>query len=168
MNLQIFFEKFLKIYSVPPEEDNIHEAMGDKNEIGYFLYKKKYKFGLTGHCWNFRGNRPFFLPSEISVVTWREEEMEKVSERFLLQDGIFALLPVFKLDKKGKIGLPEHFSDHSVFLNKKITYSIFPAVAPGRDPSHFVGPSLLHGRGWPWAIKMKSGLFCRRRSTSLV
>ena len=40
--------------------------------------------------------------------------MEKVSERFLLQDEVFALLPRFKLDKKCKIGLPEHFSEHSV------------------------------------------------------
>ena len=39
----------------------------------------------------------------------------KASCHFSSQNGIFALLPGFKLDKKFKIGLTEHFSDHSVF-----------------------------------------------------
>ena len=37
-----------------------------------------------------------------------------MSVRFLSQDGVFALLERFKLGEKCKIGLPEHFSDHSV------------------------------------------------------
>ena len=81
--------------------------------------------------------------------------MEKVSERFSSQDGVFALLPGFKLDKKSKIGLPEQ-KEITRYQNNLSHFSCRRAL---RDPSHFVGPSLFHGRGWPWAIKMEQVIF---------